>query len=224
MIWPSGSWPPPDRSRHPTDPATSYARLVRQFLTLRYWATLFVLFILILTLYLAVGRSGPSEVIDSTEVRRIDLIASTSTVRSDSVWSVANGRAVGNATAVLSDGRVLAIADGTLGVSTCLFPDVLNACVMLADTLGDGVVWFALVPAPEGDDRELALPAIEELLDGVTYARLENGWVVPLLDKVKRRCEVETPGLKSFVQRFAGSHRTIVDLDRAQVSAVECDA
>ena len=57
----------------------------------------------------------------------IDLIAGTSTVRSDSVWSVVNGRAVGDATAVLDDGRVLAITDGTLGVSTCLFPEALNA-------------------------------------------------------------------------------------------------
>lgn len=184
---------------------------------------MFALFVLVLTVYLAVGRSGPSEAIESLEVRRIDLIASTSTVRSDSVWSVANGRAVGDATAVLSDGRVLTIADGTLGVSTCLFPEALNACVMLADTLGDGIVWFALVPAPEGDDRELELPAIDELLDGVTYARLVNGWEVPLLDKVKRRCDEETPSLTSFVQRFAGAHRTIVDLDRAQVSAVVCD-
>jgi len=117
---------------------------VRQFLTLRYWAAVFALFVLVLTVYLAVGRSGPSEAIEGMAVRRIDLIARTSTIRSDSVWSVANGRSVGNATAVLGDGRVLAIADGTLGVSTCLFPEVLNACVMLADTLGDGIVWFAL--------------------------------------------------------------------------------
>jgi hypothetical protein len=196
---------------------------VRQFLSPRYWAALFALFVLVLTLYLAVGRSGPSEAVDGLDVRRVDLIASTSTIRSDSTWSVENGRAVGDATAVLSDGRVLAITNGTSGVSTCLFPEALDACVMLADTLGDGIVWFALVPAPEGDSRELELPAIDELLDGVTHARLVNGWEVPLLDKVKRRCDEETPSLTSFVQRFAGSHRTIVDLDRAQVSAVVCN-
>jgi hypothetical protein len=184
---------------------------------------LFALFVLVLTLYLALGRSGPSETVAGLDVRRIDLIAGTSTVRSDSVWSVVNGRAVGDATAVLDDGRVLAITDGTLGVSTCLFPEALNACVMLADTLGDGIVWFALVPAPEAGSRELELPAIDELLDGVTHARLVNGWEVPLLDKVKRRCDEETPSLTSFVQRFAGAHRTMVDLDRAQVSAVVCN-
>lgn len=196
---------------------------MRQFLSSRYWAALFALFVLSLTLYLAVGRSGPTEAVEGIDSRRVDLIAVTSTIRSDSAWSVVNGRVVGDATAVLEDGRVLTITEGTLGVSTCLVPEVTNACVMLADTLGDGIVWFALVPAPQGDDRELELPPIDELLDGVTYARLVNGWELPLLDKVKRRCEEETPSLTSFVQRFAGSHRTVVDLDRAQVSAVECE-
>lgn len=195
---------------------------MRQFLSPRYWATVFVLFVVTLTLYLAFARSGPTETVVGLDARRVDLISGTSTIRSDSVWSVVNGRTVGDATAVLENGRVLAITDGTLGVSTCLFPEALNACVMLADTLGDGIVWFALVPAPEDGSRELELPAIDELLDGVTHARLVNGWELPLLDKVKRRCDEETPNLSSFVQRFSGSHRTIVDLDRAQVSAVEC--
>lgn len=196
---------------------------MRQFLTLRYWAALMALFAMVLTLYLAVGSSSPTESIAEAGAHRVDLIARTTTVRSDSAWSVTDGVVVGDATAVLADGRVLSITDGTMGVSSCLFPEALNACVMLADTLGDGIVWFALVPAPEGTSDDLELPPIEELLDGVTYARLANGWEVPLLDRVTRRCDEETPNLSSFVQRFAGRHRTIVDLGRAQVSAVVCD-
>jgi hypothetical protein len=123
---------------------------------------------------------------------------------------------------VLANGRAVQLTDGTLGESSCLFPDVLNACVLLADTLGDGVVWFALLPAPASASNELELPAIDSLLDGVTYARLDNGWEVPLLDRVVRRCETETPNLSSFVQRFADRHVTIIDLERAEVSAVRC--
>jgi hypothetical protein len=84
------------------------------------------------------------------------------------------------------------------------------------------VVWFALLPAPASASNELELPAIDSLLDGVTYARLDNGWEVPLLDRVVRRCETETPNLSSFVQRFADRHVTIIDLERAEVSAVRC--
>jgi len=197
---------------------------VRQFLTLRYWAALLVLFVMFLTLYLWLGRSEATTIVEDVSPHRVDLIALTSTVRSDEPWSVGDGHVTGNATAVLADGRILSITDGTAATSSCLFPEALNACVLLADTLGDGIVWFALVPAPPDGATDLELPPIAELLDGVTYARLTNGWEVPLLDKVRRRCEEETPNLTSFVQRFAGAHTTIVDLERAQVSAVVCDA
>lgn len=165
---------------------------------------------------------GPAEVIVDANSRRVDLISRTSTVRSEGPWSVSGGMSRGNATAVLQSGRVLLITDGTLGQSTCLVPETPDSCVLLADTLGDGIVWFALVPAPPVGTTELELPPIDALLDGVTYARLTNGWEVPLLDKVSRRCDEETPNLAGFVEQFRNDHVTIVDLDKAQVSAVRC--
>ena len=187
------------------------------------WAAFATTFVMLLALGTCRGDTVVEE-IESRDSRRVDLIALTTTVRSDAPWSVSGGRVNGNATAVLADGRVLSLLDGTLGQSTCLFPEVPNACVLLADTLGQGVVWFSLVPSPPSGGTELELPSIEELLDGVTYARLTNGLEVPLLDVVERRCEEETPNLTSFVQRFDGRHVTIIDLASAQVSAVECVA
>ena len=137
---------------------------------------------------------------------------------------MSGGISRGDATVVLLDGRVLTLADGTLGESSCLFPEALNACVLLADTLGDGIVWFALVAAPAEGVVELELPSIDALLEGVTYARLSNGWELPLLDKVVRRCKEETPNLTAFVQKFSGRHVTIVDLDLREISAVRCIA
>jgi hypothetical protein len=195
---------------------------VRQFLSWRYWAALGVLFALTALLWACQGGSNPTEVVMNASSRRIDLIAQTATIRSDGMWSVSGGETQGDATAVLQDGRVLTLADGTLAESSCLFPDALNACVLLADTLGDGVVWFALVAAPAEGTTELELPAIETLLDGVTYAQLSNGWELPLLDKVVRRCKEETPNLAAFVQKFSDRHVTIVDLAQSQVSAVRC--
>lgn len=165
---------------------------------------------------------GPTEVVLDANSRRIDLIARTSTIRSEGAWSVSQGLSRGNASAVLQSGRVLIIAEGTLGQSTCLVPETPDACVILADTLGDGIVWFALVPAPSGTN-ELELPPIEALLDGVTYARLTNGWEVPLLDRVSRRCDDETQNLAAFVEQFRDDHVTIVDLEKSQVSAVRCN-
>ena len=195
---------------------------MRQFLSWRYWAALGVLFALTGLLWACQGGSSPIEVVLNASSLRIDLIALTSTIRSDGTWSVSGGSTQGDATAVLQDGRVLTLADGTLAESSCLFPEALNACVLLADTLGDGVVLFALVAAPAEGTTELELPAIETLLDGVTYAQLVNGWEVPLLDKVVRRCTEETPNLAAFVQKFADRHVVIVDLAQSQVSAVRC--
>lgn len=195
---------------------------MRQFATLRFWAAIVVPIVVLLVLRgcLGGGESSPTDAGPTT--RRVDLISLTATIRSDAPWFVSRGVMVGDATVVLANGRVLRLTDGTLGENSCLFPDVLNACVLLADTLGDGVVWFALVPAPPSASDELELPPIVALLDGVTYARLDNGWEVPLLDRVVRRCETETPNLRAFVQQFADRHVTIVDLGRAEVSAVRC--
>lgn len=195
---------------------------MRQFASWRVWAAILLVVIALVWLRACVLDESSSTTIDRTQSRRIDLISSTATIRSDAPWFVSDGVMSGDATVVLANGRVVRLTDGTLGESSCLFPDVLNACVLLADTLGDGVVWFALLPAPASASTELELPAIATLLDGVTYARLDNGWEVPLLDRVIRRCDVETPNLTSFVQRFAGRHVTIVDLERAEVSAVRC--
>jgi len=195
---------------------------MRQFASWRVWAAIVLVVIALVWLRACVVDESSSTTTDRTQSRRIDLISSTATIRSDAPWFVSDGVMSGDATVVLANGRVVRLTDGTLGESSCLFPDVLNACVLLADTLGDGVVWFALLPAPASASTELELPAIDTLLDGVTYARLGNGWEVPLLDRVIRRCDVETPNLTSFVQRFAGRHVTIVDLERAEVSAVRC--
>ena len=196
---------------------------MRQFATWRFWATIGLLLLFALVLWTCRGADGSSS--DSgvgADARRVDLMALTSAIRSDAPWSVVDGQVVGNATVVLDNGRTLVLAEGTVGDSSCAYPDVADACVLVADTLGDGIVWFSLVPAPPSGARELELPAMTELLDGVTYARLANDWEVPLLDKVERRCDIETPNLASFVQRFAGRHVTIVDLDEQQVSAVRC--
>lgn len=195
---------------------------MRQFATWRFWASISVLVLVVVVLRGCLVGDDGSTIDDRPVSRRVDLISLTATVRSDAPWFVAQGAMVGDATVVLANGRVIRLTDGTLGESSCLYPDVTNACVLLADTLGDGVVWFALLPAPPSASTELELPPIVQLLDGVTFARLDNGWEVPLLDRVVRRCETESPNLTAFVQRFVDRHVTIVDLERAEVSAVRC--
>ena len=68
------------------------------------------------------------------------------------------------------------IHPGTPGVVTC--PDLAKPCALLAETLGDTIVWFALVPL--GPNFRFELPAIESLDGG--YAHLVNGWEVRYAD------------------------------------------
>ena len=68
-------------------------------------------------------------------------------------------------------------------------PTSTTPCALLAETLGDTVSWFALVPM--GADFRFELPAVEELDGG--YANLVNGWQVPYATVIDRRCESQ-PG------------------------------
>ena len=120
---------------------------MRQFATWRFWATLGLLLFFTLVLWTCRGDGGSSSGsgVDE-ESRRVDLIALTSVVRSETPWSVVDGRVVGNATVVLDSGRTLVLAEGTVGDTSCAYPDVVDACVLVADTLGDGIVWFRWCP------------------------------------------------------------------------------
>ena len=89
----------------------------------------------------------------ATDVRhKVDLVASVNTVTADANWKQDGVTSGAVAQLSLDDMRVLTIPEGTLvddydGMAKCEDFTTPNACVLLADMLGDAVVWFALVPA-----------------------------------------------------------------------------
>ena len=94
--------------------------------------------------------------------RKIDLIAPVSAaLPSDDFTIGEDGRTTGYVDLVLPDDRTMRIAPGTLGESTCENFEALNQCGVLADVLGDAVVWFALVP--QGPRQTAELPPIIDL-------------------------------------------------------------
>ena len=94
-----------------------------------------------------------------------------------------------------------------------------NQCVLLADTLGDAVVWFSILPAaPRGT---VELPPIIDLDEG--EAVFENGWRIPYAPVIERDCEGEDiPTFSDFLARFGPDSVTIVDLETRQVVGVRC--
>ena len=89
---------------------------------------------------------------------------------------------------------------------------------MVADLLGDAVVWFAVIPA--GPRFTIELPAIVELIDG--YAVLENGWEIRYAPILDRRCDVDTESFSEFQERFGKRFVSIVDPGANHLTAVAC--
>jgi len=179
----------------------------------------------------ALAITGPSNLDEDGELikRRIDVISSAERIeRSDDFEIGPDGRTVGVLDAVLdADGlRVMRVAPGTPGEISCGTLSLPNRCVVLADVLGEAVVWFAVLPKSERETVEL--PPIVDLQDG--YAIFENGWEIsypPVIDRdtdgQDATCAGEDiPSFSDFLRRFGPNSTTIVDLATQQVIQVQC--
>jgi hypothetical protein len=206
---------------------------MRQVLSWRFVATIAALVGLTALLYLAFGNSrSVAEVVEEEviEERRMDLVSIVLTTRRDG-FALEDGTTVGTMSMdVLPPGRTevtpVTVFPGTPGVITCENLD--KPCALLAQTLGDTIVWFALVPM--GPNFRFELPAIEELDGG--YAHLVNGWEVPYAPVIDRRCDSQPgeeaqPGesaesFSEFLRLQGANHRSLYDLGRGAVTAVLC--
>ena len=197
---------------------------MRYFFTARLWAALGILvgasFLVFGTLLVVNGGSSTG----SSGSRVIDVAAAVTTTEFGDGWQVSSGKSVGDATLSLDDGRTMRIVDGTPGEVTCETPTVPDSCVFVADTLGSGVLWFALVPADSSNGKEiLTLPALVDMLQGGDLGVLSNGWVIPLATPTVRNCDTETTSLRDFINKFPeGNAISLLNLYQDQVSEVVC--
>jgi len=152
--------------------------------------------------------------------RRIDLIEpiASATGTTDASLSPA-GVTTSPIELTLDTERVLSIAPGTHGEITCDELDVANRCAVLADMLGNAVVWFAILP--QSARATVELEPIIDLDDG--RAVFENGWRIPYAPVIERDCGNEDiPTFSDFLRRFGPDSVTIVDLESRQVTTVRC--
>ncbi len=172
---------------------------------------------------LLVTDDSIESVIDPEPIeRRIDVFQPIVSVEQTSEFMIAaDGVTTGYLDVNLTGDRVARIAPGTLGEIACDELAEDNKCVLLADTLGDAVVWFSILPAAPRATVEL--PPIVDLADD--EAVFENGWRVPYAPVIERDCEGEDiPNFSDFLERFGPDSVTIVDLELRQVVAVRCGA
>ena len=195
---------------------------MRQVLSWRFVAAIGALVVLTGLVYLAFGnRTSVAQVVEeqTAQSRRADLVSLTLGSTSDG-FVLQDGRSVGTLTlqvlpAGFADAVPVTIFPGTPGEVTCT--DLSTPCAILAQTLGDTISWFAIVPLSEG--FKIQLPAVEALDGG--YAHLVNGWEVPYAPVIDRRCDSPAETFSEFL-RLQPVHTSIYDLGKGQLTAVTC--
>ena len=174
---------------------------------------------------------GSSEISVTQTLHKIDVVASVNSINVDAAWSQEGGITRGGAMRLsLDDLRVLTVQEGTLAakyglITRCTDFAKPNACVLLADMLGDAVVWFALVPSDAMAGREfLTMPGLVDMQANGDEGILRNGWVINLATPVKRECgDTATSSLRDFITRFPDQlSKTIVNLTTDNVVSVKC--
>ena len=190
-----------------------------------------VLAVLVTAIFLLATRGTSSKISVTQTLHKIDLVASVNSINVDSAWSQEGGITRGGAMRLsLDDLRVLTVQEGTLAakygsITACTDFAKPNACVLLADMLGDAVVWFALVSSDVLASREfLTLPGLVDMQANGDEGILRNGWVLKLATPVKRECgDTATSSLRDFITRFPDQlSKTIVNLTTDNVVSVKC--
>lgn len=183
---------------------------------------------LITAVQLVIGdgpRGGTDEDQVQPSIRKVETVASVMQIQASEAFAVIDGVTVGSAVLTLDDGRVLNIARDTPGEIDCTDRTTPAACVLLADQLGEGVVWYALVNSNGPASRTLILPTLVDMVDGGDTGVLLNEWQVKLANGVVRTCagQPRSPTLRAFIESYSSNGiRTVLDLDRDEVVEVIC--
>lgn len=196
---------------------------MRNFLSARFAAALGIPAVLALLVYIFFTNTASSTQSSSSVVHFVNYTASVNTVQAESDWTVVQGTSRSTARFALDDARTVLIADGTPGEISCTDFTTPNACVLIAELLGDAVVWFALIPGNnETLLTRLALPPIVDMLNGGDFAVLNNGWVLPLATPTKRSCSAPTVSLREFINKFASNMSVSLNLSADHIDVVAC--
>lgn len=203
---------------------------MREIFSVRFFAAVGVVvgLFFLLTVIFAAGEAidggGDGGGGSGADVRRIDLIDQIFSVSGPPLQLSPDGFVAADTSFILDERRSVRIVTDTPGVDHCPALGELGACAIVADLLGDGVVWFAVVPM--GEDRSVDLPAIDVLDDG--SARLVNGWEVPYAPILERRCEddqgndVEFASYREFRDVLGDDFTSVYSLESGRLEVVIC--
>jgi hypothetical protein len=193
---------------------------MRQIFTVRFFAAVGALLgLLVLLTTLFRGDDSGAEVAEHEPMlRRIDLVALVFSTTPVDLAIGDDGLTTGTAELVLDQERTMRIVPGTLGEVNCTALGEVAKCAVIADLLGDAVVWFAIVPL--ASSQTVALPAIVSLDDG--YATLTNGWQLPYAQELERRCARDFASFTEFREELGDRFTSIYRLTDGKITDVVC--
>jgi hypothetical protein len=195
---------------------------MRQIFSVRFFAAVggvVALFFLLTTIFatrqVIEGDGGTDAPI---ELHKIDFVDQVYSSRNGAFGLTVDGLAASDTELIIDASRSLYIVADTPGVIDCPRFPAVGACAVLADLLGEAVVWFALVPA--GTNRTVDLPAIDTLTDGV--ATLVNGWQMPFAPVLDRRCDDDFASYRDFRDTLGDDFTSVFGIDERRLIAVRC--
>lgn len=155
--------------------------------------------------------------------RRMDVISLVDTIQTSDDFTMTEFGTV-EGTLVLNtlvNGTAIPVQafPGTPGVVECSDLTVEFRCALLAQVLGDSIVWFALVDM--SGNLQFELPAITGLHDG--YAQLVNGWEVPYAPVIDRSaCDPDAVTFREFLDDYEEDFTSVYDLTVDGIVKVTC--
>lgn len=197
---------------------------MRQIFSVRFFAAIggvVGLFFLLSTIFATreVIESVGNDDVVSVEIHKIDLVERVFSSSNGQFQVGIDGLAASDTDLVIDGTRSLRVVRGTPGEMLCPDFGEIGGCAVVADLLGEAVVWFALVPM--GSGKTVPMPAIDTLDDGV--ATLVNGWQVGFAPILDRRCaREEFESYSQFRTLLGDDFTSIFDIDERRLSAVEC--
>ena len=195
---------------------------MRQVLSWRFVAALVALVGLAVLIYaLFVGQDTVARIVERSgpTTRRGDLVSIVVDSESRDFAIRRNGFSRGRIDLRLLDDRSATIFPGTPGTSSCDALGEAARCALIAETLGDTIVWFAFVPM--SSNFQIELPAIESLVGD--DAQLVNGWQLPYAPVIDRsRCDSPAESFSEFLRLVGRRHRSLYQFGPNEITAVVC--
>src|SRR4051794_29217549 len=115
---------------------------MRQFFSWRIWAAFGALVGLVLVLRVVLPASASE---DDPSIgppsHSVDFVSLVYAVQPSSDFAVHDGLVTGYADFIIDGQRTMHVMQGTLGSITCDDYEVIAKCAVVADLLGDAVVW-----------------------------------------------------------------------------------